>query len=136
VLATLRYRLQPRLEAAGLKVDWDVEALPSLPGLTPQKVLQVQRVLLEAFTNVIRHAQATTLTVWARSLQEPPRLALEVRDDGVGFDLAAGAGPGLGLRSMRSRSEAIGGQLTLQSQPGRGSCLRLELPNAPEPAAA
>ncbi len=130
VLATLRYRLQPRLEAAGLKVEWDVAALPALPGLTPQMVLQVQRVLLEAFTNVIRHARATTLTVWARSLQDPPRLALEVRDDGIGFVPDAAAGPGLGLRSMRSRGEAIGAQLTLESEPGRGSRLRLELPNA------
>ena len=129
VLATLRYRLQPRLEAAGLKVEWDVEALPPMPGLTPQTVLQVQRVLLEAFTNVIRHARATTLTVWARSLVDPPRLALEVRDDGVGFAAAAAEGPGLGLRSMRSRSQAIGGHLSLQSEPGCGSRLRLELPN-------
>ena len=129
VLATLRYRLQPRLEAAGLKVEWDVEALPPVPGLTPQTVLQVQRVLLEAFTNVIRHARATTLTVWARSLVDPPRLALEVRDDGVGFAAAAAEGPGLGLRSMRSRSQAIGGHLSLQSEPGCGSRLRLELPN-------
>jgi len=129
VLATLRYRLQPRLEAAGLKVEWDVEALPPMPGLTPQTVLQVQRILLEAFTNVIRHARASTLTVWARSLQDPSRLALEVRDDGVGFVAGGPEGPGLGLRSMRSRSEAIGGRLTLQSEPGCGSRLRLELPN-------
>jgi signal transduction histidine kinase len=46
VLATLRYRLQPRLQAAGIRVVWDVVALPLLDSLTPQVVLQVQRILL------------------------------------------------------------------------------------------
>ena len=43
VLATLRYRLQPRLQAAGIEVVWDVPELPALRQLAPHEVLQVQR---------------------------------------------------------------------------------------------
>jgi signal transduction histidine kinase len=59
VLAMLRYRLQPRLQAAGIEVVWDVAELPPLRQLSPQAVLQVQRILLEAFTNVLKHAHAS-----------------------------------------------------------------------------
>ena len=64
VLATLRYRLRPRLEAAGIAIDWQVDELPPIEGLTPTTVLQIQRVLQEAFTNAMRHAQAQRL--WVR----------------------------------------------------------------------
>ena len=65
VLATLRYRLRPRLEAAGIAIDWQVDELPPIEGLTPTTVLQIQRVLQEAFTNAMRHAQAQRL--WVRA---------------------------------------------------------------------
>lgn len=68
VLATLRYRLQSRLQAAGIAIVWDVSPLPHLGNLSPQAVLQIQRILLEAFTNVIRHSQAKTVTVSASHL--------------------------------------------------------------------
>lgn len=129
VLGTLRYRLQPRLLAAGLAMHWDVDALPPLPGLTPQVVLQVQRILLETFTNIVRHGRAKSVSVWARTLEDPPRVALEVSDDGCGFQAGAAAG-GMGLRNMRARCEAIGGTLDIRSLPGQGCAVRLELPRA------
>ena len=130
VLATLRYRLQPRLEAAGLQVEWDVGALPALDNLNPQMVLQIQRILLEAFTNVLRHAGATKITVAARAIDEPSSLVLEVTDDGCGFEVAQQPAQGLGVQSMHSRSESIGAMLTVSSKPGEGTCVRLELPRA------
>jgi signal transduction histidine kinase len=128
VLATMRYRLQPRLQAAGLEVEWQVEELPPVPSLTPQRVMQIQRVLLEAFTNVLRHAHATRIRVAARALEEPPRLVLEVEDNGVGFDAGSAAAGGLGVGSMRNRSESIGALLALRSSPGQGTRVTLELP--------
>ena len=61
VLATLRYRLQPRPAAADLQIDRAVPPLPPLADLSAHTVLQIQRIVLEAFTNLLKHAQATRL---------------------------------------------------------------------------
>ncbi len=129
VLATLRYRLQPRLEAAGLQVGWDVAELPALASLAPQMVLQIQRVLLEAFTNVLRHANATKIDISARAIDHPPALVLEVSDNGVGFAATTDRQHGLGIQNMQSRSQAIGATLAIESTPGQGTHVRLTLPN-------
>jgi signal transduction histidine kinase len=55
------------------------------------------------------------------------RGALEIRDDGGGFDPEAGARDGLGLASMRERAAAVGGALTIESS-GAGTVVRLEVP--------
>ena len=135
VLATLRYRMQPRLDAAAIQVDWQVDALPELEGLTPAVVLQLQRVLQEAFTNVIRHAQATRL--WVRAWLDvgpPERLVLSVEDDGQGIatlHAVPGDGKGQGLVSMRARAVAIGAELTICSGTRGGTLVRLALPRRP-----
>ncbi|WP_244265947.1 sensor histidine kinase [Acidovorax radicis] len=135
VLATLRYRMQPRLAATGIQVDWQVEELPALESLTPHMVLQIQRLLLEAFTNVLRHAQASTVRVSARHQDgpgQPPHLVLEIADNGVGMESSAQLG-GQGLANMRARAQAIGAQLEITAAPGQGTCVRVALPMAPEP---
>lgn len=147
VLATLRYRLQPRLAATGVQVDWQVEELPTLDGLTPHMVLQIQRILLEAFTNVLRHAQATRVRISARhqAAQLHPRdqpdvpdlpssLVLEIADDGVGMAGIPEVG-GQGLANMRARAQAIGALLDVTSAPGQGTCVRIALPVQQQPAA-
>ncbi|MET7393288.1 sensor histidine kinase [Dactylosporangium sp. NPDC005572] len=84
----------------------------------------VLRALQEALTNVRRHAAARTVTV---RLDLPPgALTLTVADDGRGFDPAGGAG--FGLPGMRARAEQVGGSLAVDSAPGRGTTLRLEVP--------
>ena len=135
VLATLRYRMQPRLDAAAIQVNWQVDALPELEGLTPTVVLQLQRVLQEAFTNVIRHAQATQL--WVRAWLDvgpPEQLVLSVEDDGQGIvalPAVSGDGQGQGLVSMHARAVAIGAELTICSGTRGGTLVRLALPRRP-----
>lgn len=135
VLATLRYRLQPRLAATGIQVDWQVQELPPLDTLTPHMVLQIQRILLEAFTNVLRHAQATSVRVSARHDADPqhppPCLVLEIADNGVGMEGAALA-RGQGLANMRARAQAIGALLEVTAAPGQGTCVQIALPVVPQ----
>ncbi|WP_077035887.1 sensor histidine kinase [Pelomonas sp. KK5] len=126
VLATLRYRLQPRLQAAGIEVVWDVAALPPLAELPPQSVLHVQRILLEAFTNVLKHARASRVTMHARWLAEAHTIALRLSDNGIGAP--AGAGGGHGLKNMQARAEAIGARLRLEAAEGGGCCVALDWP--------
>ena len=73
---------------------------------------------VEALQNATKHARGAS-GVWI-SLCQSPTLSLEVRDDGSGF-VPRPAGFGRGLRNMADRMEAVGGQLTIDSEPGRGT---------------
>lgn len=129
VLATLRYRLQPRLKAAGIEVQWDVDTLPPIPGLEPPQILQVQRILLEGFTNVIKHAKASRVVVQARWQAAPqPTVWLRLIDNGVGLNNAAVSHPGLGLPSMQARAQALGATLTLGPGDEGGATLSMRWP--------
>lgn len=130
VLATLRYRLQPRLQAAGIAVVWDVTELPALRQLSPDVVLHVQRILLEAFTNVLKHAHASQVTVSARwSDGVAPEVTLRIEDNGVGLGGAEGT-PGLrrgrGVDNMRARAEAIGATVRVEHGADGGVCVTLD----------
>ena len=94
----------------------------------------VFRIAQEALHNALRHAGAARIDVVLRS--EPGRVELEVGDDGTGFEPAA---PGLrsrslGLTTMAERARAAGGALTIDSAPGSGTTVRLEVSReAPAP---
>jgi signal transduction histidine kinase len=129
VLATLRYRLQPRLEAAGLTLEWEVDPLPPRADVTPQTAMQIQRILLEGFTNVLRHAQARRIRLEAHWHAGPPeRMEIVLADDGRGFAADGPPAGGQGLASMRSRAAAIGATLAVVSAPGEGTALRVDWP--------
>jgi signal transduction histidine kinase len=127
VLATLRYRLAPRLTAAGLTLLWAVQELPVMVDLTPQKVLQIQKILLEALTNVMLHAHAQTVSISAQATA-PDHITISLSDDGVGFDAHTANTLGHGLANMRFRAEAIGAQLTLARGLPAGTVLKLHIP--------
>jgi signal transduction histidine kinase len=128
VLATLRYRLAPRLKASDLELIWQVEELPIMTELAPQKVLQIQRILFEAFTNIIQHAKATTVTVCAKYLPEVTAVQITIDDDGVGFEPQELDSKGHGLRNMSFRAESIGALMTFQRIKTKGVTLTLTLP--------
>jgi len=89
------------------------------------------RIVQEALTNVTRHARASEVTIALR--REHDELLLSVQDDGQGFDLAAMreraiAGGSLGVLGMQERATLVGGQLEIDSAPGRGSLLQFRCP--------
>lgn len=108
LLATLRYRLGRRLEQAGLRLEWMVADVPSLPWLDAVTALQVLRIIQEALTNVIKHAGARTIRI-ATEVTEA-EVQVRISDDGVGFDGNAASG-GRGLMNMRRRAEQLGGHV-------------------------
>jgi signal transduction histidine kinase len=85
-------------------------------------VLQLAR---EALSNVGRHASATTCRLTLRS--DDTRCVLEVDDDGVGFDPGV-VDRGDGLANLEKRAAELGGRLTIESTPGEGATVRVELP--------
>jgi signal transduction histidine kinase len=131
LLATLRYRLTPRLQGSGLQLQWDVTEMPTLDWLDPRSALHVLRILQEGIANVIQHARATELRVATGQADGGVYVALS--DNGRGFDAAgasaaaAGAGAGKGLSNMLRRAGAIGGRISWEPADG-GTRFRLWLP--------
>jgi signal transduction histidine kinase len=128
VLATLRHRLQPSLEAMHIKLIWRVDDLPKFKSLTPLFIQNIQRILLEAFANVMHHSKATTLTFSALHLVEQNLIQISMTDDGVGFDVQQLASEGQGLTNMFSRAEALGATVQYQHGKIHGSCMILSVP--------
>jgi signal transduction histidine kinase len=108
--------------------------LPALP-LPPDFRHNIFLIVKEALTNVLKHASATEVHVQAKI--SPKLLEIRIQDDGTGFDPAAPKTEGKqhGLTNMQRRAEVMGGKLTWQAAPGKGTSVELAvpLPNAPAP---
>jgi hypothetical protein len=138
LLAAARARLEPRFEGRGVRIAWDVREVPRPAGFGPESALQVLRIFQEAVVNAMRHSGARTVTVRTRDERDADGrawVALDVADDGAGFDPGAEAphaGGGRGLGNMRRRAAALGGELAVESA-ASGTCVRLRMPvDAPE----
>jgi signal transduction histidine kinase len=123
--AALRLRLGAVEGRAGLVTELVVEPEPAerLPGALEQ---ELYRVAQEALNNALKHGKPGRIVVCLRQLER--RVCLEIADDGVGFDVAARADGGMGLRGMRERVERLGGRLDIESAPGLGTRVRVEVP--------
>jgi len=86
------------------------------------------RVVQEALTNVVRHAQVGEVAVRLWAGEET--LSVQVEDRGIGFDpaVALAAHISSGLAGMRERAELLRGWLTVESSPGAGTCVTAEFP--------
>jgi signal transduction histidine kinase len=108
LLASLRYRLQPRIESAGLQVFWSVDELPTWQSGDDAAMRHLQFLLLEAFSNVLQHAHASSLTLGAHAADG--KIELTLSDNGRGFDSGD-----IRLRSMQERANSIGAALTVEN---------------------
>jgi signal transduction histidine kinase len=93
--------------------------------LAPEIETAAYRIVQEALTNVAKHARASTCRVYLQRL--PNTLLITVEDNGAGFD-PAGDRPGLGLVGIRERASQLRGTVRLESTPGKGTRLTVELP--------
>lgn len=113
--------------SAGNGIDVQLCAPAELPPLPPRVEVAAYRIVLEALTNVVRHAGAHACTV---GLRVGDALELEVRDDGRGIPSQRWVG-GVGMDSMRTRANAVGGTLVVGPAEGGGTSVRAKLPLAP-----
>jgi signal transduction histidine kinase len=125
LLGMLRYRLQHRFEAAGVRLSWHMADLPALDWLDPSLALDLLRLTQEAIANALKHGAATELMLTVR--QKDNTIELVVQDNGCGFDLNTVI-LGRGLRSQKRRAERLGSELKVDSTPGSGTFLYLQLP--------
>lgn len=113
-------------EQSGVQTDLLIEGELRL---RPSAELQLVRILQEALGNVRKHAHASKVRVDVQ--RRNGKLIATVVDDGLGFDPALRTRtefPRFGLSTMRERAESIGGELTIDSAPGKGTTVRFELP--------
>jgi signal transduction histidine kinase len=133
--STVDWYLQSFAKRFGIQVAMTQEGMTRR--LTPEVELAAYRVVQEALTNVGRHAHASRCRVALRMADG--KVEVTVEDDGIGFDqqmvCAMGLRKGLGLLGMRERAAQLKGQLWVQSAPGKGTRVKLELPAAPAPVA-
>jgi len=127
VLGNVRHRMRAAIEHSGVKLHWQVGELPHVSYLTPHAILAVQRIILEALTNSLRHSQANTVTVSAQA--EDGWLRIQVADDGIGFK-ELNSSRGRGLDNLRRRASGLGGTLDIESARGAGASVILRLPLA------
>jgi signal transduction histidine kinase len=125
ILGNVRHRMRGAIESSTVRFQWQVGELPQLPSLTPKAVLAIQRIVLEALTNSLRHARARDVTVSTQ--MDGSWLQIGVSDDGIGFDEAS-ITPGRGLQSLRQRARSLGGAVEIRSSRGAGTRVTLRLP--------
>ena len=122
--AALRWQTGVLFRSGQPALELDIDPLDERP--PPAIELACFRIAQEALTNVLRHADARHVRLQLGAIRGS--LVLDVRDDGRGFSRDAIAG--LGLATMRERVEPLGGTLSVDSEPGRGTCVHMELPLA------
>ncbi len=124
--AAIRLDVRSRLADTDLDVELDLDQVGDV--LDEDQKLVLYRVLQEAISNVVRHADASRLLIQVR--HDGDKVVVDAEDDGRGFvveevDVMAGR---LGILGMRERAASVGAQVTIQSALGEGTTVRVHLP--------
>jgi signal transduction histidine kinase len=124
LVPALERLVQTFSESSGISVELEAqigeERLPSDVETT------VYRIVQEALTNVVKHAEASRVSILL--VRRDSTVTAVVEDDGRGFDPESAGEDSLGLEGMRERVELHGGRLTVETAPGSGTTLRVEVP--------
>lgn len=129
LIPAIRWYAENRLKPQGVKVQLETAGIERR--LPPELETALFRVAQEAVANIARHAEAENVVISLSFSQSS--VVIEVEDDGKGFDLAAVSrtvdkGRGLGLMGMQERVALFSGSLTIETSPGSGTQLRIEVP--------
>ena len=127
-LEAFRSRAEQQVRAAGLDFAWESPGTLGADRLGEQAILHLYRFLQETLSNALRHGEAERLVMTIEEADN--RLSVLVADDGKGFD-AATARQGRGMRSLKERAKALDGELVVESAPGEGTTVTLDLPLRP-----
>ncbi len=123
LVAALEHLRHTFSEQTGMRVDFEARIGDRLPS---DVETALYRIVQEALTNVVKHAQASTVSiVLARSASA---ITAVIEDNGSGFAPDGGSGDGLGLLGMGERLALLGGKLKLESSPGAGTTIVAEVP--------
>jgi len=126
---SLERRLKDEMEIfrarTGLKLEF--ECAIDAHDLPYEVEQELYFALREGIINAIRHSRASELNL--SLTQNQTTCCVDLRDNGVGFDKSSVVGGGgFGLKGMRERIEKVGGHLAIETAPGKGTCITIEVP--------
>jgi signal transduction histidine kinase len=124
LVAALERLVQTFAEGTGISVDLETQLHDER--LPEELETSFYRIVQEALTNIVKHAEAQHVSVLL--VRRESSVTLVVEDDGQGFDPSATREDGLGLLGMRERVELHDGKLTIEASPQRGTTLVVEVP--------
>lgn len=126
LVPALQFLAEQEKRRAGIQVNLEIGG--EARRLEPLVETVIFRIAQEAITNVGRHASIDSATI--RLEFGFGNAILEIKDEGVGFDPSLEQIPphGWGLAGMRERAESVSGQISIDSAPGRGTCIRVIIP--------
>jgi signal transduction histidine kinase len=129
LVESIRYELYALRKTGIIKIQFNSEGIET--PFTEQKSIFLFRMFQEIMNNILKHAKATEVIVHLQYLDNI--FVLEIKDDGVGFDVtakkeSASSGSGVGLRSLFNRASIIGADISINSEPGNGTSILIELP--------
>jgi signal transduction histidine kinase len=131
---TLRRSAEMLVDGTSVQLEFQTKGdQPRLPEIVEENVLRIGQ---EALTNIAKHAQATRVAITLEFTLQA--LLLRVEDNGVGFAPRQSSSPGdghFGLMGMTERAKRLGGRLAINSIPGRGTSVMVEIPLEPAGAA-
>jgi len=132
LLASLRIRLQSKLEAIGIRIEWHMHQFPDALVLPAPMSLHILRIVQEAINNTIKHTRASTITFSQVEAMRPGHIGLRVSDNGGGFKPDAGSA-GKGLTGMKRRAATAGVGLHIRSA-DQGTAIQIDIPYLQEPS--
>ncbi|MFL9876958.1 sensor histidine kinase [Herbaspirillum rhizosphaerae] len=117
LLATLRFRLEPRFEGTNITLIWDVQELPTLAWLEPSSALHILRIVQESIANILRHTRADRIRVSTARDDNGDGVSVTIEDNGQGFDIgkALDSAAGRGLHNQQRRAKAVDGRVSWAS---------------------
>jgi PAS domain S-box-containing protein len=123
----LERHLQEFERATDIQVDLQLNGVTAR--LNPASSIALFRIVQEALTNIARHAAATRVKVFLDEVPGmKPAARLEISDNGKGFDPREAAPRALGLLGMKERALHVGGEVTIESEPGKGTKVVASIP--------
>ena len=129
LVPAIRWYARSNLEEIGVQVRFDM--LDETTRLSSQLETLLFRIAQEAINNIVHHADAKSVIISLR--RDDGNICLRVEDDGRGFDVAKITGQALrlrrlGLLGIQERADLVGGEVTVDSAPGRGTRLQVRMP--------
>lgn len=126
LLGAFRYRIADNMRSAGIRLHWVIdEDIPPIPYLDARNCLHVLRIVQEIFTNILKHANASEVSLHVS--RGPKYVGVQIQDNGVGFVLERSQ-HGRGLKNLKQRAAALGGSIEMTTEAGQGTRFLLRLP--------
>lgn len=126
--SALRLEIDRFTNATGIPIRFFSDQTPPLPDSVKETLI---RALAESLTNIAHHAQARNVEVDLR--MNDKRLSLTIQDDGQGFDPSAIPSGHYGILGIKERIRLVNGSFDIQSEKGKGTLLKVEVPLSPLP---